>query len=82
MSRFLTDIRRKGAGKAALSVEPQHETSMVVPEDKLREEDLVMCLPLISVFQSICPLRTIAVSGTGNALEQVLDGEVGKGDLD
>ncbi len=48
MSRFLTDIRKKGASKAALAVEQQHETSMFVPEEKLREEDLVKLLPVIS----------------------------------
>ena len=42
MSRFLSDIRKKGAGKATLGVEQQHETSMFVPEEKLREEDLVI----------------------------------------
>ncbi len=42
MSRFLSAIREKGAGKATLGVEAEHETSMFVPEEKLREEDLVM----------------------------------------
>jgi hypothetical protein len=41
MSRFLNVIREKGAGKATLGVEAEHETSMFVPEEKLREEDLV-----------------------------------------
>ena len=46
MSHFLNMIHKRAENDAKLSVEEEEEFSKVIPEEKLREEDLVSLVPI------------------------------------
>ena len=46
MAHFLNMIHKRAENDAKLSVEEEEEFSKVIPEEKLREEDLVSLVPI------------------------------------
>lgn len=59
MAHFLNMIHSKAADKAELGEEEEEETGKYIPEEKLRDEDLVtffLCLALL--FMSFSDLQT------------------------